>query len=148
MLWSILCEKVWDPMKPQYRVLIGMVIFAIIGPNLPLNFKPTNPSTMFAFTAVPAGWYVINRLIYWLIPGFSGFFIIRLDVLLLFRLLWLLFVFPIKFLCSMLIGPIAVLFVLCLLIRDVVTKVKKRKLSERVLKDLQDLEKPRVYRVK
>jgi hypothetical protein len=55
VLWYILREKVWEPIKPQYRVLIGMVLFSIIGPNLPLNFKIHTASTMFAFITVPAG---------------------------------------------------------------------------------------------
>ncbi|MFD1676360.1 hypothetical protein [Alicyclobacillus fodiniaquatilis] len=146
MLWYILRERFWELVKSPYRVLIGMVIFFIVSLNLPDNLKPP----MLTFITAPAGWYAINRLIQWLIPGFSGLFMRCLDVLFFLKLLWIIFVLPIKFVCSMLLGPIAVLYVFYQLIRDVARFVnqrqKRRTLKNHILRG--DWEKPRLYRVK
>jgi hypothetical protein len=144
VLWYILWKKVWEPIQPQYRVLIGMVVFFITGLNLPPHLTPP----MLAFTTVPAGWYAINRLMFWLVPALRGFSIMRFDAFIVFGLFWFMFILPIKFLCSMLIGPIAVLYILYLLIRDFIKVINGKRLEARIRKHVWDEEKPRLYRVK
>lgn len=148
MLWEILREKLWWHVGPQYCVFIGMVIMAFIAPHLPGMFKLPDAYTMFCFISAPAGWYLINRLIYWLVPGISGIFIIRLDVFLLGKLLWFIVVCPIKFFCSMFIAPVGVLSVLALVIVDVIKNVRKRRESEQLYREACKDAEPRIYRVK
>jgi hypothetical protein len=52
-------------MSPTLRVVLGMIVFAIIGYNW---IYGDDLLQLYAFSSIPAGWYVLNRILDWIIP--------------------------------------------------------------------------------
>jgi len=116
---------IWERMSPSLRVVLGMIVFAIIGYN---SIYGDDLLQLYAFSSVPAGWYVLNRILDWIIPKWdTGMIIVwRWDDFIFWRFLKVAITFPIKLGLSFIIGVIVAPYFLYRLGRDITLMVKNK----------------------
>jgi hypothetical protein len=110
---------------PSFRVVLGMIMLAVVGYNWTFS---DNLFTLYMFSSIPAGWYVINRILDWIIPRWNTDIIIiwRLDILILLKAVKNYMILAIKLLPSFLIGWVVAPYFLYQAGRDITLMVKNK----------------------